>query len=466
MPFQPLRFIHAAYINLDRPLVDTGVLSDNVRRVVQQATITAFERLVDACVDQRVDFLVLTENTFRERDRSLKARLAVLAGLRKLADHDIDVFVLPGSLDPASSWRSIAGLPDNVTVFRSDSTEPVAYMRDGHVIATLSIATERSQRNRAASQTQPGRSRAFSIGLLSATNAGLSEGDLAMASIYAAFSKDEHDNTTESAVRSATRQLVHNYGLSGFDYLAIGSRRQVMCELDMNSLAHSPGATQALFSMEGGQHGCSLVDVSAQGDISCQPVPVATVRREAIPILVNADSTRSELIEAMQRAADEMQLADNEEACLIDWAVIGSGALFRAAMYEPFQEQVLSMNEVGVLPGGVSLAQRMHCVSFRKASAAPQGASDKLTIDEHVSTASRLDPTLDSDLQLEFVSLLNDQAAMCRELMNECLKQERSAGDQMAQLQAIAVEVDENDVMGFAKQAGERWFVGDEEGAV
>lgn len=456
MPFQPLRFIHAAHLNLDRPLVDVGDLNGPIREIVQHATVTAFERIVNECIAQRVDFLILTENSFRERDRSLRARLALLSGLRRLADHDVDVFVLPGSLDPASSWNAISGLPENVTVYRSDSTEPVAYRRDGHVVATLALSGSQDSGPQEAGSA---RSNSFSIGLLSASHAGLSESDLAMASISAAFNNDASSDGPDSAVRSATRQLVHSYGLSGFNYLAIGSRRPISCELDMNSLAHSPGAAQALFSLEGGPHGCSLIDVSAEGDINCQQLPVAPVRREAIPLVVNADSTRNELVERMQQAADQLRMANNEQACLIDWAVIGSGALFNACLDEPFQEQVLAANEVEVLLDGIPLSQRLHCVPARRVAESPRGESDRLATGQHVALGRKTDLALDSDLQLEFVSLLNEQAAVCRELMNECLK--RESGNGLAQLQAITVDIDDHAVMAHAQQAGERWFEAD-----
>lgn len=455
MPFQPLRFIHAAHLNLDRPLVDTGELTGPIREMVQHATVTAFERIVNECIAQRVDFLVLTENSFRERDRSLRARLALLSGLRRLADHDVDVFVLPGELDPDSSWKAISSLQDNVTIFRADSTEPVAYMRDGHVVATLALvgSQETPQQN-----PEAARSNAFSIGLLTAAQAGLSESDLALASIYSAFNNADESDESESVVRNAARQLVHQYGLSGFNYLAIGSRRRVSCELDLNSLAHSPGASQALFSLEGGPHGCSLIDVSGDGDINCQQLLVAPVRREAIPLVVNADATRSELVEWMQQATDQLKVAKGEQACLIDWAVIGSGALFKACLNQAFQEQVLAANEIEVLLDGVQLSQRLHCVPSRRVSGPPQRAVDNLAGRQHVATGSRRDAALDSDLQLEFVSLLNQQAAVCRKLMNECLKQEHARGEQLGQLQAISVDVDSDAVMAHAQQAGERWF--------
>lgn len=137
MPFEPLRFLHAANLCLDATLQCTIALPPDAQQDVEDATLNAFERVTAACIEKRVDFLLLTGNCFIERERSLRARLALRDGFRELDQHGIAVFVTPGELDPPEAWQAIPELPDNVTVCYPSNPEPVAVMRDGRVVATI-----------------------------------------------------------------------------------------------------------------------------------------------------------------------------------------------------------------------------------------------------------------------------------------------------------------------------------------
>ncbi len=97
MAFEPQRFIHAANIRLDVPVsVQTSeTLTEELRFAFEDATLFAFDEVIDACIKRDVDFLLLSGNVFIEADRSLRARLALLKGFNKLNDKNIHVFVLP-----------------------------------------------------------------------------------------------------------------------------------------------------------------------------------------------------------------------------------------------------------------------------------------------------------------------------------------------------------------------------------
>ena len=140
MAFEPQRFIHAANIRLDVPVsVQTAEsLTDELRFAFEDATLHAFEEVIEASVRHDVDFLLLSGNVFVEADRSLRARLTLLRGVKRLAEHDIQVFVLPGDSDPPEAWRAIPEMPDNVVVCYSSNPEPEElYVRD-RLATTLS----------------------------------------------------------------------------------------------------------------------------------------------------------------------------------------------------------------------------------------------------------------------------------------------------------------------------------------
>ena len=140
MAFEPQRFIHAANIRLDVPVsVQTSeTLTDELRFAFEDATLFAFEEVIDASIRHDVDFLLLSGNVFIEADRSLRARLALLKGVNRLAEHKIQVFVLPGDSDPPEAWRAIPEMPDNVIVCYSSNPEPEELYVNKQLATTLS----------------------------------------------------------------------------------------------------------------------------------------------------------------------------------------------------------------------------------------------------------------------------------------------------------------------------------------
>ena len=140
MAFEPQRFMHAANIRLDVPVsVQTAeALTDELRFAFEDATLHAFEEVIEACIRHEVDFLLLSGNVFIEADRSLRARLTLLRGFSRLAEHDIQVFVLPGDSDPPEAWRAIPAMPENVVVCYSSNPEPEELYVKDRLASTLS----------------------------------------------------------------------------------------------------------------------------------------------------------------------------------------------------------------------------------------------------------------------------------------------------------------------------------------
>ena len=140
MAFEPQRFIHAANIRLDVPVsVQTAEsLTDELRFAFEDATLHAFEEVIEASIRHDVDFLLLSGNVFVEADRSLRARLTLLKGVRRLAEHNIQVFVLPGDSDPPEAWRAIPEMPENVIICYSSNPEPEELYVKDRVATTIS----------------------------------------------------------------------------------------------------------------------------------------------------------------------------------------------------------------------------------------------------------------------------------------------------------------------------------------
>lgn len=115
--FRPMRFLHAAGLMLERPLLETGELAGDLAKTAAHATLFAWERLVDLAIAKDVDFVLLTGETFDFREASLAAEVAFRQGAQRLDAKEIPLIIAPGQLDSASGWAAIPALPENVTLF-------------------------------------------------------------------------------------------------------------------------------------------------------------------------------------------------------------------------------------------------------------------------------------------------------------------------------------------------------------
>lgn len=325
LPFEPIRFIHASNLRLDSQLRDIGRCPDEFREVIETATITAFQRVIDTCVAQRVDFVLLTGDSFDERERSLPARIALIDGFDRLSRYGIRVFVLPGRLDPADAWRAFSELPDNVTTFFGSSTEAVAVLRDGNVIASVACAGKLGEEERRHSAihalpTAAEKRGPFRVGLCLATE---QPDPRQLDSVRIGDRRDE-------AIPAAHTEAVSSIHVAhSFDYVAIGCSDVRGTQRADWGIAHSPGATQAIYAGDTGPHGCTLVEVAANGSIQCHFIPTAAVRSETLAIGFDSQSSLTDLLDRMRGLITEQTFHSTELLWLVNWAVAGSGPLYR-----------------------------------------------------------------------------------------------------------------------------------------
>lgn len=301
--FEPLRFLHVADVHLDGPLTDAGTLPARMRNLAMDATLKAFDQMVLGAIDHAVDFVLLAGNTFCEADQSLRARVWLLEGLRTLYEEGIEVFVLPGPADPEEAWRTIPGLPENVTLLtKGDSSEeepatPVAVVREGRVLATITSGTlsQLSQGNHASSNLEFAAASAngkvrhlpFRVGLLTNWPAPV---------------------TDDAALKNRLSSC-------GCHYLAVPDT----VGNSADGRIHYPGPLQALHPSQTGPHGASLIEVDNQGDVRHTFLPLASVRRVRLEFPVQSQNSTAQILDAMKSRLEKEPLVEGEDAWLIDW---------------------------------------------------------------------------------------------------------------------------------------------------
>jgi DNA repair protein SbcD/Mre11 len=111
------RFIHAADVHLDSPLRSLALRDPALADLIGNATRRTFERIVDLCLDERVDALILAGDLYDGDQTSMKTARFLAEHLRRLHEADIRVFVIRGNHDSLSRITKELIFPDSVKVF-------------------------------------------------------------------------------------------------------------------------------------------------------------------------------------------------------------------------------------------------------------------------------------------------------------------------------------------------------------
>ena len=370
MAFEPVRIIHACHLRLDHQLEGLTHLPNELFRVVEDATLTAFDYLLAACIDHQVDFLLLTGNTFDWQDGSLRAWGALEQGFELLAEHDIHVFVVPGETDPASAWLSGPRWPDNVTILYAEDGEPVAAMRDDKPVATIRLLDSHGKERDglklprgAISPSGPLRLAPFTIGVLPANSSYMPEEaneqerenapphavdhttdshsrDDEQNDPFGEHDDDDDDNryrspmddfadADEAIAEAQSRHGSFSHDTHGdvIDYIALGGPPMRQTFVTEEGLAHHPGTTQGMNERETGSCGVTLVELDRQGKGRSAFIPTSVVRWEHARVALSCDATVDELQAAIRETVLNLTPATTEKICVIRWSIPGNGQL-------------------------------------------------------------------------------------------------------------------------------------------
>src|ERR1019366_6329576 len=132
-------FVHAADLHLDTPFKGIGSTAPLVAEQLREASLAAFDSLVDLCLERRVAFLVVAGDIYDGPERGLRAQMRFRDGLARLSTAGISSFVVHGNHDPVETgWSALGGpWPERVTVFGTGTVKAVPIEVDGNPLATV-----------------------------------------------------------------------------------------------------------------------------------------------------------------------------------------------------------------------------------------------------------------------------------------------------------------------------------------
>lgn len=345
MSLLPFRFLHASRLMLDHQLQEIGPLPESLREVAQDATLLAFHNLIEQCLSQQIDFLLLTGDCFDAADLSIRAQAELARGLERLAEQRIPTFILPGQHDPQPAWLSEIRYPSLVHRFDSESSAPVPVKRDEQLLALIygfgRLAGTAGVSPPSYDSRLPTTSEApFSIGLLPETPA--ETGEDTAAPMIAGFNNE--------ALQSCT-----------IDYWGCGGGVRQTQPLFRGTL-HAPGPLQALGPNETGLCGATLVEVSADGSIRSRQLPLGVVRWELRDLEIDPDWRRENLLAALQESVAAFAKIPSDRICFVSWELVGDSPLNLPLEDAGFRVRLLEeLNQLGRRDGVQIISRQIRC---------------------------------------------------------------------------------------------------------
>jgi hypothetical protein len=131
------RCLTATRLLIDHQLQGTGELPAELQRIAEDATLIAFDQIVDLALDRDVDCLLIAGKSIDPADRSLRGPAALVQGIARLADRDIAVVFHPAESEVWSQWPAGVRFPPNVHRLGAGLETSVSITRQGRLIATV-----------------------------------------------------------------------------------------------------------------------------------------------------------------------------------------------------------------------------------------------------------------------------------------------------------------------------------------
>lgn len=296
------KFVHTADLHLDSPLKSLALREEGLADLVGNATRTALSRIVDLCLSETVQALLIAGDLYDGAQTSMKTARYLAQQMQRLDDADIPVFVIRGNHDALSRITRELVLPDCVTTFAARAGV-VETTWNGHPVAVHGISFAKPH---APDSLLPRYKRpvdgAFNIGLMHSSLGG-------------AAGHDPYAPCTLSDLQD-----------SGFDYWALGHIHQ-RAVYEGAATVVMPGNPQGRDIGEDGKKSVTLVQVNDDGTVLTRACPVAIARFERLPLDCSGIADWPELVGHLKQTLVSARRDHDSEHLIVRPVLGGTSAL-------------------------------------------------------------------------------------------------------------------------------------------
>lgn len=113
----PFRFVHTADLHLDSPLRSLAMRNGDLAELIGDATRQALVAIVDLCIDEQVDALIIAGDLYDGDQTSMKTARFLASQMQRLHEAGIGTYIIRGNHDALSRITQELIFPPTVTVF-------------------------------------------------------------------------------------------------------------------------------------------------------------------------------------------------------------------------------------------------------------------------------------------------------------------------------------------------------------
>jgi len=135
----PFRFLHTADVHLDSPLATLALRESALAEMIGGATRKAFVAIIDLCLAEEVDALLIAGDLYDGEQTSMKTARFLADQLRRLDQAGVETFIIRGNHDAESRITRELTLPESVKVF-AGRAEALTLSRNGLDVAVHGVS--------------------------------------------------------------------------------------------------------------------------------------------------------------------------------------------------------------------------------------------------------------------------------------------------------------------------------------
>lgn len=277
------RFVHTADIHLDSPLRSLALRNLELAELVGDASRQAFVSIVDMCLEERVDALVIAGDLYDGDQTSMKTARFVATQIGRLHQAGIRVFKIRGNHDALSRISKQLVFPDSVTIFGGRAQSALQTSGGLDVVFHGLSFTQSKAPDSLLPKYPTAREGAVNVGIMHTSLAGSVGHD-----VYAPCSVADLQN-------------------HGFDYWALGHIHVRQVYPGARSTVVMPGIPQGRDINEAGEKSATLVTILDDGSLEIEERQTSVAQFERLSVDLTGAVEWPEVVTRVRDALEQLR---------------------------------------------------------------------------------------------------------------------------------------------------------------
>jgi len=269
--------------------------------LVETATRGTFTRIVDLCISEAVDGLLIAGDLYDGANTSMKTAAFLAAELRRLPD-DITVFLIKGNHDAQSSITARLDLPKNVKTFDGRGQTHQIESRDGDPVAAHGVSF-------ADRHISEGLLPKYKTPIPNAINIGLMHTSL--------DGSPDHDPYAPVRAQELDQHGYHYWALGHIHKRAV---HQLTATIVM------PGIPQGRHINENGPKSVTLATITADGTVALEERLLAVATFERLAVEAGGAETLDDLRDALEASLRQARADVSVDHLILRVRITGESA--------------------------------------------------------------------------------------------------------------------------------------------